>query len=73
MIYTCRSRPGIFVHYLVPGSKAEECGSIRAGDRMLEVNGKDLRDVTVDEAAALMMVSGVSEIVLEKIRGEGKE
>lgn len=40
---------------------------------MLEVNGKDLRDVTVDEAAALMMVSGVSEIVLEKIRGEGKE
>ena len=46
------------MHYLVPGSKAEECGNIRPGDRMLEVNGKDLRDVTVDEAAALMMVSG---------------
>lgn len=41
----------------MPGSKAEECGSIRPGDRILEVNGKDLRDVTVDEAAAFMMVS----------------
>jgi ligand of Numb protein X 1/2 len=54
-IRTSRSRPGIYVHYLVPGSRAEENGGIRPGDRILEVNGKDLRDSTVDDAAAFMM------------------
>jgi C-terminal processing protease CtpA/Prc len=53
-IRTSRTRPGIYVHYLVPGSKAEECGNIKAGDRILEVNGRDLRDSSVDEAAAFM-------------------
>ena len=52
-----RTRPGIYVHYLVPGSKAETCGNIKPGDRILEANGVDLRDATVDEAAAFMMVS----------------
>ena len=54
---THRTRPGIYVHYLVPGSKAETCGNIKPGDRILEANGVDLRDATVDEAAAFMMVS----------------
>ena len=58
-----RSRPGIYVHYLVPGSKGEECGNIKPGDRILEVNGKDLRDSTVDEAAAFMMVKYIKHIL----------
>ena len=51
-----RSRPGIFVHYLVPGSKAEECGLVHPGDRIIEANGVDLRYSTVDEAATFMTV-----------------
>ena len=43
----------------MPGSRAEENGGIRPGDRILEVNGKDLRDSTVDDAAAFMMVGDV--------------
>ena len=52
-----RSRPGIFVHYLVPGSKAEETGLIHPGDRILEANGCDLRCSDVDDAASFMTVS----------------
>ena len=51
-----RSRAGIYVHYLIPGSKAEECGQIHPGDRILEANGRDLRHATVDEAAMFMSV-----------------
>jgi multiple PDZ domain protein len=54
-IRTSRTRPGIYVHYLVPGSRAEESGGLRPGDRILEVNGKDLREASVDEAAAFMV------------------
>ena len=57
-----RSRPGIYVHYLIPGSKAEECGQVHPGDRILEANGRDLRHATVDEAAMFMSVGKTSEV-----------
>ena len=49
----------------MPGSRAEENGGIRPGDRILEVNGKDLRDSTVDDAAAFMMVGDV--IIMSRV------
>ena len=56
-IRTSRSRPGIFVYYLVPGSVADDCKQIHPGDRVLEVNGRDLRRANVDDAANCMSVS----------------
>ena len=56
-IRTSRNRPGIYVHYLVPGSRAEENGQVFPGDRILEANGCDLRHATVDNAATFMSVS----------------
>ncbi len=55
-IRTSRNRPGIFVHYLVPGSTAEENGQVFAGDRILEANGCDMRNASVDDAASFMTV-----------------
>ena len=48
---------------LIAGSKAEESGLIHPGDQILEANGHDLRTASIDDAAALMTVSGC--------RGEG--
>ena len=56
-IRSSRSRPGIFVYYLVPGSVADESKLIRQGDRILEANGHDLRQASVDDAANYMSVS----------------
>ena len=58
-IRTSRNRPGIFVHFLVPGSKADENGRVYPGDRILEANGCDLRNASVDDAASFMSVSNV--------------
>ncbi len=55
-IRTSRSRPGIYVHYLVPGSTAEGNGGVLLGDRILEANGCDMRNATVDDAASFMTV-----------------
>lgn len=56
-IRTSRKRPGIYVHYLVPGSRAEENGQVFPGDRILEANGCDMRNASVDDAASFMTVS----------------
>lgn len=56
-IRSSRSRPGIFVYYLVPGSVADDCKLIHQGDRILEANGHDLRHASVDDAANCMSVS----------------
>ena len=55
-IRSSRSRPGIFVYYLVPGSMADDCKLIHPGDRILEANGQDLRHASVDDAANCMSV-----------------
>lgn len=56
-IRSSRSRPGIFVYYLVPGSVAGDCKLIHPGDCILEVNGHNLRQASVDDAATYMSVS----------------
>ena len=56
-IRSSRSRSGIFVYYLVPGSVAGDSKLIHPGDRILEANGHDLRQASVDDAATYMSVS----------------
>ena len=56
-IRSSRSRPGIFVFCLVPGSVADDCKLIHPGDCILEANGHDLRQASVDDAASYMSVS----------------
>ena len=46
----------MYVKHLVPGSKAEECARLHIGDRLLEVNGFDLRHSNVDDAASFISV-----------------
>lgn len=41
---------GIFVKNILPGSPAAKSGLLKRGDRILEVDGKDLRDATHDAA-----------------------
>ena len=56
-IRSSRHRPGIFIHHLAPGSQAEQCSTLHLGDRILEANGHDLKDATVDDAASIIAVS----------------
>ena len=53
-----RSETGVYVHHLMSGSLAEECGRVLVGDRILEVDGVDVRNATVEETATIMAVSG---------------
>jgi len=52
-----RGRTGVFVCGLLPNSAAMECGKISIGDQIIEVNGVDMRNATVDEAADIMVSS----------------
>lgn len=52
-----RGRTGVFVCGLLPHSAAMECGKISIGDQIIEVNGVDMRQATVDEAADIMVNS----------------
>ena len=58
-IRSSRSRPGIYVYYLVPGSVADDSKMIHPGDCILEANGHDLRQASVDDAANYMSVSEI--------------
>ena len=57
-IFYFRHRAGIFVHHVVAGSPADECGCFSVGDRILEVNGYNIKHTTIDHAAAVMGVRG---------------
>ena len=35
-------RTGLFVSSLTPGGQADQIGSIRVGDRLVEINGKNI-------------------------------
>ena len=56
-IRSCNNQPGVFVHHLVPGSRADQCGLLQPGDRVLEANGQDLKFASVDDAASIISVS----------------
>nr|CAA93758.1 inaD [Calliphora vicina] len=55
---------GIFIKGIVPDSPGHLCGKIKVGDRLLTLNGKDVRDATEPEVINLIKQAG-SKIDLE--------
>ena len=55
LLHLFRGRTGVFVCGLLPNSAAMDCGKISIGDQIIEVNGVDMRQATVDEAADIMV------------------
>jgi protein scribble len=57
--HTCKpfgnGQPGIFVSKVTPGGAAAASGKLRVGDRILEVNGSDVRMATHDKAVSLLI------------------
>ena len=49
---------GIFIKNVLPGSPADECGQLFTGDRILEVDGHDLRQASHDKAVDVIRQSG---------------
>ncbi|KAL5966534.1 hypothetical protein TSMEX_005737, partial [Taenia solium] len=49
---------GIYVTKITPGGLAEEDGQIQPGDRLLQVNGQELDNVTHDAAVQLLRNAG---------------
>ncbi|XP_068699332.1 anoctamin-7-like [Montipora foliosa] len=49
-----RGHPGIFVTSIKPGSSADRDGRLKIGDRLLEINGVDVRSVPQDAAVQLV-------------------
>ncbi|XP_023295682.2 inactivation-no-after-potential D protein [Lucilia cuprina] len=49
---------GIFIKGIVPDSPGHLCGKIKVGDRLLTLNGKDVRDATEPEVINLIKQAG---------------
>ncbi|XP_069994007.1 multiple PDZ domain protein isoform X16 [Penaeus vannamei] len=49
-----KNGPGVFISDVVPGGVAESDGRLMQGDQILEVNDKDLRQATQEQAAAIL-------------------
>ncbi|XP_028402395.1 tyrosine-protein phosphatase non-receptor type 13-like [Dendronephthya gigantea] len=65
---------GIFVKTLLPGGAAEQSGSILVGDRVLEINGKNLEQYNRKQAAQLLRASPATvRIILERYKGAGAQ
>ena len=47
---------GIFISFLLAGGVADSCGQLKRGDRILAVNGTDLRHATHEQAALALKV-----------------
>uniref|UniRef100_A0A8C4DZS6 Non-specific protein-tyrosine kinase n=1 Tax=Dicentrarchus labrax TaxID=13489 RepID=A0A8C4DZS6_DICLA len=58
---------GIYIKSLVPGGAADQDGSIQIGDRLLEVDGSNLRGVTHHQAVECLKRTGeVVNLLLER-------
>ncbi|XP_061571312.1 multiple PDZ domain protein isoform X2 [Cololabis saira] len=55
---------GVFIKHISPDSPATHNGSLRTGDRILEVGGVDLRDATHEEAVEAIRSAGDSVVLL---------
>uniref|UniRef100_A0A8C4QCV3 Ligand of numb-protein X 1 n=1 Tax=Eptatretus burgeri TaxID=7764 RepID=A0A8C4QCV3_EPTBU len=52
----CPGRPGVQVQHVVIGGLAARQGGLRAGDRVLAINGHDLRHASTEQAVSLIQV-----------------
>ncbi|KAK7804497.1 hypothetical protein U0070_013443 [Myodes glareolus] len=63
---------GIFVSFILAGGPADLSGELRRGDRILSVNGVNLRNATHEQAAAALKRAGQSVTIVAQYRPEGK-
>ncbi|XP_069468536.1 disks large homolog 3 isoform X1 [Ambystoma mexicanum] len=62
---------GIFVSFILAGGPADLSGELRRGDRILSVNGVNLRNATHEQAAAALKRAGQVVTIMAQYRPEG--
>ncbi|XP_056599995.1 discs large homolog 1-like protein isoform X14 [Triplophysa dalaica] len=61
---------GIFISFILAGGPADLCGELSKGDRLVSVNGIDLRGATHEQAAATLKNAGQTVTILAQYRPE---
>ncbi|XP_028571797.2 disks large homolog 3 isoform X4 [Podarcis muralis] len=61
---------GIFVSFILAGGPADLSGELRRGDRILSVNGVNLRNATHEQAAAALKRAGQTVTIVAQYRPE---
>ncbi|XP_077361889.1 discs large homolog 1-like protein isoform X4 [Festucalex cinctus] len=61
---------GIFISFILAGGPADLCGELRKGDRLVSVNGADLRSATHEQAAAALKNAGQTVTIVAHYRPE---
>nr|XP_028587808.1 disks large homolog 1 isoform X6 [Podarcis muralis] len=61
---------GIFVSFILAGGPADLSGELRKGDRIISVNGVDLKAATHEEAAAALKNAGQAVTIVAQYRPE---
>ncbi|XP_068197714.1 discs large homolog 1-like protein isoform X2 [Antennarius striatus] len=61
---------GIFISFILAGGPADLCGELRKGDRLVSVNGVDLRNATHEQAAATLKNAGQTVTIIAHYRPE---
>ncbi|XP_019730493.1 discs large homolog 1-like protein isoform X14 [Hippocampus comes] len=61
---------GIFISFILAGGPADLCGELRKGDRLVSVNGVDLRSATHEQAAAALKNAGQTVTIMAHYRPE---
>ncbi|XP_025228611.1 disks large homolog 3 isoform X3 [Theropithecus gelada] len=61
---------GIFVSFILAGGPADLSGELRRGDRILSVNGVNLRNATHEQAAAALKRAGQAVTIVAQYRPE---
>ncbi|XP_063772440.1 disks large homolog 1 isoform X1 [Pseudophryne corroboree] len=61
---------GIFISFILAGGPADLSGELRKGDRIISVNGVDLRAATHEQAAAALKNAGQTVTIIAQYRPE---
>ncbi|XP_035380114.1 disks large homolog 1 isoform X4 [Electrophorus electricus] len=61
---------GIFISFILAGGPADLCGELRKGDRIVSVNGVDLRSATHEQAAAALKNAGQTVTIVAQYKPE---
>ncbi|XP_036373184.1 disks large homolog 1 isoform X13 [Megalops cyprinoides] len=61
---------GIFISFILAGGPADLCGELRKGDRIVSVNGVDLRCATHEQAAAALKNAGQTVTIVAQYKPE---
>lgn len=61
---------GIFISFILAGGPADLSGELRKGDRIISVNGVDLRTATHEQAATALKNAGQTVTILAQYRPE---